>query len=184
MAVASAATDPANCIAFQGVLRRLWRSGLPHGLSRHGDAALRHVRGDVQRRARRPRRAGDDRDRQFAGRPRRRCASPDAGIRPAHHRRAFPARGASSAGAQGRDAADDQDRAQPCAGPVAMPQDHQRARPEGDRPCRHRRRGRRRGEGGRRRPRPPSPRNWRVRSTAWCRCAATSTTPSTTPRAS
>ena len=92
-------TDPANTIAFQGEPGAYSRSRLPHRLSRHGDAALRHLRGYLRRGPRGPRRAGDDPDRELGRRPRRRHPSPDAGIRPPHRRRAFPAGEPPPAGA-------------------------------------------------------------------------------------
>ena len=95
----SAARRPGEHHRLPGRARRLLRPRLPHRPPRPGDAALRLLRGRLRRRARGPRRAGDDPDRELGRRPRRRHPPPDAGLRPAHHRRAFPAGEPSPAGA-------------------------------------------------------------------------------------
>ena len=85
-------SDADRAIAFQGEPGANSRPRLPRGLSRHGDAALRHLRGRLRRRARRaaPSSAMIPIENSIAGRV--------ADIhhllpasRPAHHRRAFPA---------------------------------------------------------------------------------------------
>ena len=77
---------------------------LPRGLSGLRAAALPDLRGRLRGGRRRRGRARHDPDRELGRRPRRRHPSPDADLRPAHRRRAFPADPQSAAGAEGRDA--------------------------------------------------------------------------------
>ena len=86
----ASAADSAGRLS--GPARGLLAPRLPPGLPALRGAARATLRGRVRRRAPGARRAGDDPDRQLGRRPGRRHPPPDAALRAAHHRRAFPAR--------------------------------------------------------------------------------------------
>ena len=123
-----------------GRTRREFAHRLPRGVSGLRAAAMPHLRGCIRRGAERPGRSCDDPDRELDRGPRCRHPSSDAefGL---HIIGEYFLPIASTDGTEGRDAADDQDRAEPCPCARPMPQDHPRARPQGRGRRRYRGRG-------------------------------------------
>ena len=150
---------------LSGRTGRQFAHRLPRRLSRSPAARLRHVRGRVRDAPGRRRRSGDDPDREFDRRPRRRHPCAAAGLRPAHHRRDLPADPLPVARRAGRDARSPAHRPQPRPRARPVPQDHPQARPDAGRFERHRRLGARSG-GSARRPALRSPPSSPARSTA------------------
>ena len=151
--------DPTRTIAFQGApgaysdlaCRRVFpdMATLPCNQFEDAFAAVRDDRA----------RAGDDPDRKFGRRPRRRHPSFDAEFGPAHHRRAFRAGEPSPPGVARCEPRSNPHRQKPCPCVVAVPQNDPRARHRADRRRRHRR-----GGGRNRRPRRPDRRGHRLRT--------------------
>ena len=94
----ASAVEPARRIVFQGQPGAYSHLACRQVCPRYEAVPAESFEDGVRRRARGARRAGDDPDRQFGRRPGRRHPSPDAALRPAHRRRAFPAREPSPAG--------------------------------------------------------------------------------------
>ena len=103
---------------------REFRHRLPQRLSVDGAAALRDVRGRVQRGRERQGRSRHDPDREHDRRARRRHPSSAAGIEAAHRRRVFPADPLPADGAAGHEDRGDQSGPQPHPRARPVPQSH------------------------------------------------------------
>ena len=124
-------------VSYQGEPGANSHLACPRGLSRPGAAGLRHLRGRAGGREGRGRPLRHDPDRELGGGARCRHPPPAARSRPAHRRRALPARAPPADGAAGRVAAHRQAGAVAHPGARPVPQYAAQARPQADPRGRH-----------------------------------------------